>query len=133
MKTLTKKVIEQLGYDSLDKDCITTLQDIYNYGVGGGFSGFTYYNDTVKFFDDNRKLILTELADYSDSLGESVPDIVKSFGCLQINNDENWNHEIDQVLMGLDCDDDTQVKNALAWWAAEHVAFESGFNESETA
>ncbi len=124
MNKLQTLVINQLGYTEIDDDLRCTLSDISNHGVDGGFHGFIYYTDTIKFFDDNRAVILEALAEFAEELGESVPDMVKSFRCLQISDSENWDHEIDQILMGLECKDDTQVKNALSWWAAEHVAYQ---------
>lgn len=123
MNDLQQAVIEQLGYSELDEDCKATLEDIVNHGVDGGFHGFTYYSDTIKFFDDNRSLILSELADLAGDIGVTSIDVVRGFRCLQLGGD-NWNHEIDQVLMGIDCDDDTQIKNALSWFAAEQVAYQ---------
>ena len=128
MNTLKQAVIEQLGYneDDLDQTSVCyeeltgTLSDIANYGISGGFSGFIYYTDTIKFFDDNRDIILRELSSFADDIGESVTDMVRGFNCL--DDDAMTHHEIDNVLMNLTDNDDTQVKNALAWWAAEHVA-----------
>lgn len=126
LSRLQQIVIKQLGFSELDDECKQTLSDIANHGVSGGFGGFIYYSDTVKFFDDNRKLILAELVGFADELGESAADMVKNFPCLQIGDNDNWNDEIDKVLFGLPCEDDTQVKNALAWFACEHVASELG-------
>lgn len=124
MKQLQQAVIEQLGYTEVDEDCKGELETIYEHGVNGGFGGFIYYTDTIEFFDDNRESILLELADMADQLGESVPDMVKGFNCL--NDDHETKHAVDCVLMGIDCDeaDETQVKNALAWFAAEQVAYQ---------
>ena len=118
MTNLQDKVIEQLGYSELDEDCKGNLSDIASYGVDGGFSGFIYYSDTVKFFDDNRNLIISELTELANELGESSIDMVKGFNCL--NGD--YDTEVEQVLMCMPCNDDTTVKNALAWFAAEQVA-----------
>jgi len=126
MNELQKAVIEQLGFESSDypdsEDLKANLEDIMNHGVDGGFSGFIYYTDTIEFFDNNRELILSELSDLADSVGESVIDVVRSFRCLQLDNGENWDCEIDQVLMSIKCDDGAQIKNALSWFAAEEVA-----------
>ena len=118
MNNLQTAVLEQLGFDSLDDDAKDTLSDISNHGVDGGFNGFIYYSDTVEFFDNNRNLVLSELNQFADELGESAIDIVKGFKCL--NGD--YDSEVEQVIMNLDDSDNTTVKNALAWFAAEHVA-----------
>ncbi len=118
MNTLQTAVIQQLGYESLDDECTSTLSDVANYGADCGFGQFVYYKDTCQFFDDNRNDILQLVAELADDLGESPSGMVKSFRCL--NSD--FNHEVDQVLMNIDCDDDMQVKNALAWFALEETA-----------
>lgn len=120
MNTLQNNVIQQLGYDELDKECRSTLEDVSNHGADAGFGQFVYYSDTCQFFDDNRADILRSLSDMADEMGEEPSAMVKSFRCL--NGD--FNHEVDQVLMGIDCEDDIQVKNALAWFALEETARE---------
>lgn len=128
LSRLQQIVIEQLGFSELGNDCKQTLSDIANHGVSGGFGGFIYHSDTIKFFDDNRSLILAELASFGDDLGESAPDMVKNFGCLDSNDFETM-QAVDAVLMDIECEnegDEVQVKNALSWWACEHVASELG-------
>ena len=120
MNTLQNNVINQLGYDELDSECKDTLSDVAQYGADAGFGQFIYYSDTCQFFDDNRRDILQSVSDMAESMGEEPSAMVKSFRCL--NGD--FNHEVDQVLMGIDCDDDIQVKNALAWFALEETARE---------
>ena len=128
LSKLQLAVIEQLGYSEDDTDESSceyealkgTMSDIQNHGIDGGFSGFIYYADTLEFFDKNRSIILNELSELADELGESYVDMVKKFPCL--NGD--FDHEVDSVLMNIDCEDDTTVKNALSWFAAEHVAFQ---------
>lgn len=113
-------VIEQLSYDEFNDDTMQELREVSEHGADAGYGQFIYYHDTIKFFDDNRELILTALNELADDLGESAVDMVKGFGCL--NGD--YNNEVEQVLMCLPCEDDTYVKNALAWFALEHVAFQ---------
>ncbi len=115
---LQQVVIDQLCVDVDDsEDC--TLSDISKHGIDGGFCGFIYYSDTVDFFDNNRELILTTLNEDAREFGVNTSDMVAGFGCLAGND---WRHEIDSVLMGINCDDDTTIKNALAWYAGETVA-----------
>ncbi len=120
MNTLQKNVIEQLGYDEFDEECNATLQDVAQYGADSGFGQFVYYSDTCQFFDNNRSAILQSVSDLAGELGESPSTMVQNFGCL--NGD--YNREVDQVLMGIECDEDVQVKNALAWFALEETARE---------
>lgn len=119
---LNAAVIQQLGFDSLqDEDCKQTLSDIANYGIDGGFGSFIYYSDTCEFYDNNERLIKEALAEMACDFGQTAAELVASFGCL------NGNYsvcEIDLFLMtGEETDDNgTQLKNALAWFAAEETA-----------
>ena len=40
-----------------------------NHGAQNGFCGFTYYQDTVKFYDDNEELIIEHLESTADYMG----------------------------------------------------------------
>lgn len=68
MNTLQLAVLKQLGFIGFDlgdevksESVISTLEDICNHGIDGGFGDFIYYADTVEFFDNNRDDII-ELA-----------------------------------------------------------------------
>ena len=119
MTPLQTAVLAQLGYDEVDEDCKTTLSDIANYGVDGGFHGFIYNVETVKFFDDNRKLIFSELEEMAEQLGESgIYMLVRTFKCME----GLTMPEIMEAMHIPDAENETQVKNCLAWFAAEEVA-----------
>jgi hypothetical protein len=125
---LAKIVFDQLGYDSSDEeDFIQTCQDVSRGGAANGFSGFIYYHDTIKFFDDNRKLIIEYFSgQYADYGCDSFFEMIRSFNCLK---DEDLSDETlalcfytatDSRCSG--SDDYTRLKNALAWAALEEVA-----------
>lgn len=116
---LQEKVISQLGFDELDEDCKTTLQDIAHHGISGGFGGFIYYSETVDFFNDNKDLILEQLEEMAFALGEDTFTMVSKFNCL--SGQELTALEVVEAIYN-DTDDSTQVRNALAWFAAEEVA-----------
>ena len=93
-------------------------QDISNHGISSGFSGWIYYTETCEFYAKNQNLIV-ELAEcQSDEYGyHSAQDMVKSFRSLDATLSE-----IGCTLYGNKRQHDTQVANALAWFAAEEVA-----------
>lgn len=95
------------------------------HGVDGGFAGFTWHSDTVAFFKRNRAAIVERLREDAPDLGsESAFALVKSFRCLQPVDAER-EESIMRCLCGARLrDDDTQVANALAWYAAEEIARE---------
>jgi len=109
-----------------------TLLNVTNYGAQAGWPGFTYYNDTIAFFNRHKAEIRTLLKSEASGLGESITTMVSSFNCLKaydISEDE-----IAEVIFGGANDEDDNViliKNALAWYALETVAREVGV-ETET-
>lgn len=101
---LQKAVIAQLEPDSMD-ELQNTLGDIAQHGADGGFHGFIYYRETVKFHDENE-----------DLLWQNLEDDAKDFG-----------HNSAMEFIGTfktEASDITTLKNLIAWYAAEKVAFE---------
>lgn len=117
---LQNAVIRQLGYTKNDPELLGTLEDISNHGISGGFSGFIYYADTIKFFKANRKAIVELVREMAQDFGQDPIELVAGFNCL--TNDFETREEIARALYGRLASDDTQVANALAWFAAEEVA-----------
>ena len=66
MQTINK-TYTILGHEfSLDE-----LKDIVNHGMASGVSGFIYYYENIKHFDDNEDEIEAYLSDwYHDNMGE---------------------------------------------------------------
>lgn len=104
---------------------MSTLQDVVNHGVDAGYPGFTTYVETMKFYDKNRKLIRERLKDDANSRGMSVIDMVKSF---RVMNDMIEDEIAEVIYAGKtsDRDADAMIKNGLAWYALEAVAFDQG-------
>jgi len=133
MNRLQEAVIEQLGYeeeDFEDKDgeLFQTLSDVANYGASGGFSGFTYYEDTIQFVKDNRRQIKELVTQMSEDFGVTPLDFIMSFNCLKDSiTDGSVINAVGAFVYGAQCRDDqehdgTTVYNALAWFALEEVA-----------
>jgi hypothetical protein len=89
-----------------------------------GFSGFTYYSDTVPFTQKHRSAIREHLKQFADDCGiESWMHVVAGFNCLRHMNitiseieDAYHNNEKDGGDMYI------QIYNALAWYSLEVVA-----------
>ena len=135
---LVRAVLRQLNGDAKE-----SLSDIARHGVDGGFHGFIWYKDTVAFFKRNRKDIVALVHGMAEDRGENPVEMVIRFNCLvgsqYDRNTETAKNEqkvfgeyypsVGRCLYGGRLtDDDTQVANALAWFAAEEVAraFEEG-------
>jgi len=122
-EALRKAVIEQLGYEGLDEECKDDLKQVAEHGAAGGYGKFAYYSETVKFFNDNRNELLELLKEKSEEFGEcGMIGMVRSFNCLNDNYSED---EIGEVLFDTACENDAevQVKNAMAWFALEDLAY----------
>lgn len=110
-KNLINAVVSRVSLDS--------VEDITNHGIGGGFSGFIYYSDTVKFFDRYRRDILRLLKFQAADLGENPIQMALGFRCF----DSECEEAIGQFVYGapMTADETQQVKNGFAWYAAEEV------------
>jgi hypothetical protein len=92
--------------------------DVVNHGADGGFSGFIYYKETVAFARRNRAAIVKLCEDMAEGIGEPGPiALVRGFRCLS----DSIEAEVAASLYGRG-DGDTQVSNALAWFALEEVS-----------
>ncbi len=106
---LASAVLRQLGGG---KEAIQTAIDAANHGADGGFNGFSYYSDTVKFAKRNLKKILPLVEQEASDIGEPPLEgwrSLKSVRCplLALADKSNEDHDL--------------VMNALAWWALETV------------
>jgi len=118
-ESLKRAVLEQLGMDpdDLTEEDHGTLQDICNHGIDGGFTGFIYYADTCEFYDDNKQDIIALCREFADEFGQGISELIASFNCLDLTV-----AEVDAFLICGDDENEEQIKNALAWFAAEEVA-----------
>ena len=129
---LVHTVLRQLNGDAKD-----SLQDIANHGADGGFHGFIWHKDTVAFFKRNREDIVALVHRMAEELGETPIEMVATFNCLggpAYRKAKDSHYKEQEVLReytpsvgrclygGRLTDDDVQVANALAWFAAEEVA-----------
>ena len=101
---LQRAVIKQLQPDNLE-DLQSTLADIAGHGIDGGFQGFIYTRDTVRFHDEHEPLLWTELEQEANDVGGgNALAYVATFNTQATDIDS--------------------LKNLVSWWAAEKVARE---------
>ena len=108
---------------------VNDLEDVYNHGADAGFSGFTYYSDTVAFYKKNKTAIIELAKEQAEDMGFNVLEMIGGFNCLKYYDyktnrwtDTEGQEAIGQTIYGRKVDD--VVANALAWYALEEVARE---------
>lgn len=120
-ESLTEAVINQFGGWN---DFIVSAQDVANHGIDGGFRGFIYHAETVKFAHDNLKAIISLCKQWAEDFGkDGAYSFIADFNCLpDYSADEIaeaiHTHSIDDASWD---DDYVQVMNALAWFAGEEI------------
>lgn len=113
---LVTAVVRQVGGWENFKEI---AKDVSEHGANAGFSGFTYYTDTLKFYRNNQKEIRELVAHTASDLGEDPVMMVNNFNCLVGRTNTN---AVGKTLYGTKANHDTNVANALAWYALEEVS-----------
>ena len=96
-----------------------SAEDICNHGADSGFGQFVYYVDTCAFYARNRALIVALVESMAEEFGQGSGEMVQGFNCL---GKDYTMTEIGRTLYGNKSQHQTQVANALAWFALEEVA-----------
>lgn len=121
LSAVAKAVIKQLG--NYFPESLETLQNVSASpcGASGGFGGFIWYTETVKFWRDNRKKIIRLMEFQAEGIGYvNTLEMVQNFSSLR--NDYSVD-EMARALYGRHDDDLTQIYNTFAWYALEEVAY----------
>lgn len=115
-RALIDAVVDQIGGWEYFTEC---APDIANHGINGGFNGFIYYTDTIRFANENITELLAFGKDQAQQFDMSgVYSLVASFGCLpDLNTDD-----VAEAVHDASHEEYEQVMNALAWYAAEEVS-----------
>lgn len=119
---LAGAVIRQFGgWDDFKEQA----HDVANHGIDCGYCGFLYYADTAIFVKKHKKLIIENIVQLADEIGESFTKVIADFNCLK-NSGITDDDVITALMYPRSCDGYTvtQVYNALAWYAGETVSRE---------
>ena len=112
---LVRAVVKQSGgWSEFDQ----TARDVCTGGADGGFHGFIYYTDTVKFAKAHKAELIQLAKDMADDMGEkSAYALIAGFNCLKMEPDA-----VAEAIHNPRSEDATNVYNALSWFALEEVA-----------
>lgn len=114
---LIRAVVRQVGGWASFREMAA---DVANHGADAGFSGFSYYRDTVAFTKRQKATILEMAKEQASDFGsDSVYEMIASFGCLRRDFDATG---VAEAIHNPRSEDRTAVFNALAWYALEETA-----------
>lgn len=115
-ESLVRATVRQCGgWESFQE----MAQDVANHGADAGWSGFTYYSDTVPFAKRNKSAIVEYMGTLARDIGEgNALAFMCGFNCLKCESEE----DNARALFGRDNGQLTAQYNALAWFALEEVA-----------
>jgi hypothetical protein len=123
-----RNVIHALGYTAAGgmeslKNLSGQLVNVAQHGADGGFPGFIYYSDTIRFFQRNRKDIVNNIEQTASELDEDVIQFVQSFGVYR-NTTPPTPGEVGRALWdSAHLDDElTSLYNVFSWYALEEIA-----------
>lgn len=113
--SLIRATVKQAGgWQSFTDDA----PDISAHGADGGFSGFINYTDTVAFTKRNKAAILEYAASMAQDFGLESPEaLIAGFRCVDL-----LPTQVGEALYNPKSENQTDVFNALAWFALEEVA-----------
>lgn len=113
--SVVRAVVRQVGgWDNFKE----LAGDVARHGANGGFSGFIYYSDTVAFTKRVKGDLLEFCAEQAREFGnDGAASFIAGFNCVHLNADE-----VAQALYKRGDDNQTEVFNALAWYALEETA-----------
>ena len=120
-------VIISLGYPLngsrvLLSELSGTLIDCSKHGADAGFSGFSYYSDTVAFFETNKQDIVNHMETTAAELGMDIISMVQGFGVF-CHSSKPTVSEVGKALWG-SCYSQAlnTLYNVFAWYALEEIS-----------
>jgi len=128
MKTETKA--EQTRFPRLTRSILRhldreQLEDVARHGADAGWSGFTYYSDTVAFYKAHKAEILALAQQMAEEFGQDMIEMIRGFRCISNQGKPDYStSEIAEALYSGRGESADLIRNAMAWFALEEVARE---------
>lgn len=104
---LIRAVVRQIGgWESFTN----SAPDITNHGIDGGFHGFIYTTETVKFAKQNLTEIMELAKNMANDMGEDTYKMIAGFNCLK-----NYpNLDVGAAIYNKKSEDHDTILDALA-------------------
>lgn len=119
LEKMANAVIEQLG--GVDEEVIFGSLNTVRNG-SDGYTGFIYYTETCKFWNDNKDAIMENMHELADDLDEDLIKMIRGFG--NFKDDDTVTYDaIGKALYGpYDEDENRRIYDTFAKYALEEVA-----------
>ena len=105
------------------KELSEVLKDCSNHGADSGFSGFIYHSETIPFFTEHRKDIISHMERTAAELGTDIISMVQGFGIFR-QSDKPTPSEVGKALWdsGHYWPELDTLYNVFAWYVLEEVS-----------
>ena len=124
---IVNNVINALGFPligsgSTFNELSTQFENCAEHGADIGISGFMYYSETVAFFMQNRKDIVSHMEQTATELGTDIISMVQGFGVFH-RGDKPTPSEVGRALWdSKEWPELTTLYNVFAWYALEEIS-----------
>jgi hypothetical protein len=128
-KTINSVIIA-LGYHPLHctsvdfKELSGIFVDCSKHGANNGFTGFSYYTDTVKFFKKHQNDIVFHMEKTAAELGTDVISMVLNFGEFRNSDDPPTPSKVGKALWNkkLCWTELYELYNIFAWYTLDEIS-----------
>jgi hypothetical protein len=121
-------VITALGYNPSHgtqkefRELSQKFKEVSEHGADCGWSGFTYYTETIAFYKKHRQDIVQHMEQNAAGMGTDIISMVQSFGDFR-NSDKPTPSEVGRALWDSQTEKElTSLYNVFSWYALEEVA-----------
>lgn len=116
---MANAVVEQLG--GVDED--TILNSLYSCrNANDGYTGFCYFSDTSKFWNENKSAIIENMHELADDLGEDLITMIKGFNNFKDDDDITYDAIGKALYAPFDENESRYIYDTFAKYALEEVA-----------
>ena len=116
---MANAVVEQLG--GVDDDTILNSLDSCR-NANDGYTGFCYFSETSKFWNENKSVIIENMHELADDLGEDLIAMIKGFNNFKDDEDITYDAIGKALYAPFDENESRYIYDTFGKYALEEVA-----------
>lgn len=116
---MANAVVEQLG--GVNEDTILNSLDSCR-NANDGYTGFCYFSETSKFWNENKSVIIENMHELADDLGEDLITMIKGFSIFKDDEDITYDAIGKALYAPFDEYKSRYIYDTFAKYALEEVA-----------